>query len=137
MEELKLTWNKPTFLKFYQLKRNLNEKEKLYVNVQKVKTKKWRPQVREEFSLDVVTNPNGDIKGYLIGGFNGNALKQIVGMDIVKGIKASLSWKMQEVKKHDSLQSKFGQATWVDEEFIYIFGGADLALKNTRKFLNY
>ena len=34
------------------------------------------------------------------------------------------------------MQSKFGQATCVDGQYIYISGGADLALKNTSDGIN-
>ena len=101
----------------------------MYIQIQKIRSKLWRPQVREEFSLDVVANSNGKIQGYLIGGFNGNGIKQIVGMDLIRGIKPIIDWKILEIKKHENLQSKFSQATCVDGQYIYISGGADLALK--------
>lgn len=54
-------------------------------------------------------------------------------MGIQQGVKPALDWKILEVQNHDELQSKFSQATCVDGKYIYIFGGADLALKNTGK----
>ncbi|CAI2385213.1 unnamed protein product [Moneuplotes crassus] len=132
MDELKLTCNKPTFLKFYQIKRTIKKRIRLAVQVQEVKSKLWRPQVREEFTLDVTSTPDGLLKGYLIGGFNGNGIKQISTMTIQLTFKPMMDWRILQVKNHDELQSKFSQATCVDEKYIYIFGGADLALKNTK-----
>jgi hypothetical protein len=102
----------------------MKETHSLNINVQKVTTKLWRPQVREEATLDIISSKNG-IRGYLIGGFNGDGLKQIVQMSISKQSRI-IDWKLLDVENHSRLQSKFGQATCTDEHYIYISGGADL-----------
>ena len=70
----------------------------MYIHAKKVKAKMWRPQVREEFSLDVISNSEGKIRGYLIGGFNGNGIKQIVEMNLIQSLKPIIDWKILDVK---------------------------------------
>lgn len=124
MDDLKLNCNKNTFMKFYQLKKKVKETHSLNIHVQEVITKLWRPQVREEATLNILNTKNGT-RGYLIGGFNGDGLKQIVQMSISKPSRI-IDWKLLDVENHSRLQSKFGQATCTDEHYIYISGGADL-----------
>jgi hypothetical protein len=96
------------------------------VNVLDATPKLWRPQVREEATIEVVTNEFGSTTGYLIGGFNGDAIKQIVEFKLCTSPKITINWELLQIKDHDKLESKFGQATTVDGEYIYISGGADL-----------
>lgn len=133
MDQLKLQCNKNTFLKFYQLKKKLEEKDQLSALAIKANPRLWRPQVREEATFDVVFDKYGQSKGYLIGGFNGNGIKQISQLTLQTKPKPILDWQVVQIKGHDKLESKFGQATCVDGEIIYISGGADLSFKNTRK----
>lgn len=86
--------------------------------------------MREEASLEVVFNAQGQAKGYLIGGFNGSGIKQIVQLELLKKVKPTIEWNSLEVQGHEKLESKFGQATTVEGTDIYIFGGADLCFKN-------
>lgn len=130
MDKLKLTCNKTTFMKFYELKSKATNLQKLFGNITNIKSRIWKPQVREEWTLDIITNENGEPKGYLINGFNGDGIKQIVQLDIIKKPKPMLDWKTITVSDFDKMHSKFGQATWVDGQFIYISGGAEACLKH-------
>ena len=133
MDELKLTCNKTTFMKFYDLKSKVANLQKLYANVTKIKSHVWKPQVREECTLDIVSGESGVPKGYLVNGFNGDGIKQIVQLSIYRKPKPLLDWKTISVSNFDKMHSKFGQATCVDEEYIYISGGAEACLKNANK----
>jgi len=73
----------------------------------------------------MIKNEKGEVKGYLINGFNGDGIKQIVQLDILKRPKPMLDWKTISVGNFDKMHSKFGQATCVDGHYIYISGGAE------------
>jgi len=88
MDKLKLTCNKNTFLKFYHLKKNIDVKEKLSVSIYNALPKLWRPQVREESTIEVITTESGKNNGYLIGGFNGDGIKQIAKFSLTRTPKA-------------------------------------------------
>ena len=84
MDKLKLLWNKTTFLKFYDLKRMSIDQSKLNGVVIQIKDKLWKPQVREEATMEVVIDSFGQSKGYLINGFHGEGIKQIVQFTVIK-----------------------------------------------------
>lgn len=133
MDSLKLTWNKDTFMKFYDLKSKAEQKDNFFATVTQVKSKIWKPQVREEWTLDMITDLKGKTRGYLINGFNGDGIKQIVQLEIIKKPKPTLDWKTIKVSNFDLMHSKFGQATCTDGLYIYISGGAEACVKNINK----
>ena len=131
INDLKLSCNKTTFMKFYELKAKAKTKQKFFANVTQIKSRMWKPQVREECTLDMITDESGKMSGYLINGFNGDGIKQIVKLDILKRPKPILDWKTIHVKNFSKMNSKFGQATCVDGNYIYISGGAEACLKSS------
>lgn len=74
----------------------------------------------------MVVDEKGAERGYLIGGFNGDGIKQVVQLEVTRRPKLVGEWKILEVKGHHKLESKFGQATLVDGCNVIISGGADL-----------
>ena len=68
-----MIWNKITL-----------EQTKFNAAVIQVKDKLWKPQVREEGTMEVVVDELGHHKGYLINGFNGEGIRQIVEFTISK-----------------------------------------------------
>ena len=131
MDELKLSCNKTTFMKFYELKTKAKHNQKLTAIIHQIKSRMWKPQVREECTLDMIADASGKMTGYLINGFNGDGIKQIVKLDILRRPKPLLDWNTISVKNFSKMHSKFGQATCVDGHYIYISGGAEACLKSS------
>ena len=56
MDELKLSWNKNTFVKFYELKQKIEDNSLISASIHDAKQKLWKPQVREEATIEVINN---------------------------------------------------------------------------------
>ena len=133
MDELKLSWNKNTFIKFYELKQKIEDNSSISAIVTDSKQKLWKPQVREEATVEVITNDKNEQIGYIINGFNGEGIKQIVRFKIMKKQKSIIEYELLSPKNFEIMSWKFGQATLTDGYNIYIFGGANLSFKSSHE----
>lgn len=108
MDKMKLSLNKTTFMKFYDLKRKLEDNSSLTAVATPIKAKLWKPQVREEATIEMISGPKGKPTGFLINGFNGDVIKQIVKFDVIlnssvnsRKFKPMIDWKAIVPKNHE------------------------------------
>lgn len=94
MDELKLSCNKNTFIKFYELKQKIEDNSWITATVTDSKQRLWKPQVREEATVEVVSNEKNERIGYIINGFNGEGIKQIVKFKIMKKQKSMIDYEL-------------------------------------------